>query len=189
MYTHKEREINYFQNSSYLFLSCWCFLFLSFFFIRFYLFTFKERDREGEREGEKHQYGRDTWICCLWHAHNWGPGRQPRHILWLGIKLATFWFTGQHSLYWATPARAFFSFLFPCYPPHFSYFQWDFSYNSKLNSEFNLTRNYTKRDQVLPPLLSHLLEKHYVKEHPTHLHKIVCTKGLANKWNDTYVFN
>ena len=31
---------------------------------------------------------------------------QPIHIPWLGIKPATLWFTGQHSIHWATPARA-----------------------------------------------------------------------------------
>ena len=59
-------------------------------FLRFYLFIFRER----EREGEKHQ--------CTPH---WGPGPQPRHVPWLGIKPVTFWFAGPHSVHWATPAR------------------------------------------------------------------------------------
>ena len=45
---------------------------------------------------------------CLLCAPYWGPGLglQPRHMPSLGIELATLWFTGQHSIYWATPARA-----------------------------------------------------------------------------------
>ena len=60
-----------------------------FIFKRFYLFIFRERGKEGK----KHQCVRETWIGCLSHAHNWGPGPQPRHVPWLGIELATFWFT------------------------------------------------------------------------------------------------
>ena len=43
---------------------------------------------------------------CLSHAPYWGPGLQPTHVPWLGIKPATLWFSGQHSIHWATPARA-----------------------------------------------------------------------------------
>ena len=98
-------------------------LFFIFNFLRFYLFslrrqlvkkkdfiyfTFRERGKEGEREGEKQQCARDTAISCLSHNPNWGPVPQPRHVPWLGIKLATFssfWFTGRHSIHWTTPAR------------------------------------------------------------------------------------
>ena len=37
---------------------------------------------------------------------SWGPGPQPRHVLWLGIELTNLWFAGQHSVHWGTPARA-----------------------------------------------------------------------------------
>ena len=52
---------------------------------------------------------------CLLHTPYWGRGPQPRHVPWLGIKLATLWPAGWHSIHWATPARAtklsfFFSF-------------------------------------------------------------------------------
>ena len=81
----------------------------NFFFLRFYLFTFRKRGRKGEREGEQHR-------CINWlplsHAPNWGPGPQPRHMPWLGIELATFQFAGQHSIHWATPARAISHFIY-----------------------------------------------------------------------------
>ena len=44
--------------------------------------------------------------CCLSNTPYWGPVPQPKHVPWLGIKLVTLWFTGQHSIQWATPARA-----------------------------------------------------------------------------------
>ena len=61
-----------------------------------------------EREGKKHPCAKDTLISCLSHAPNWGPGPQPRHVPWLGIEPATFWFAGQHSIHWATPTTASF---------------------------------------------------------------------------------
>ena len=86
------------------------------------LVSFRERGRKGEREGEQHQC--DTLISCLLHIPNWGPGPQPRHVPWLGIKPVTLWFTGQHSIHWATPAKAVVifnssprKFAQPCPPP------------------------------------------------------------------------
>ena len=75
------------------------------FFLRFYLFIFRERKREGEREGEKHQCARETLTGYLSHTPIQGPGLQPRHVPWLGIKLVTFQFAGQGSIHWATLAR------------------------------------------------------------------------------------
>ena len=46
---------------------------------------------------------RETLISWLSYTPNWVPGPQPRHVPWLGIEPATFWFTGQHSSHWATP--------------------------------------------------------------------------------------
>ena len=43
---------------------------------------------------------------CLSLAPHWEPGLQPRYVPWLGIQPATLWFTVQHSIHWATPARA-----------------------------------------------------------------------------------
>ena len=60
---------------------------------------------EGKR-GRKR--GRETSMCaCLFCTPYWGPGPQPRHVTWLGIKLATSCFAGRHLIHWATPARAF----------------------------------------------------------------------------------
>ena len=83
--------------------------------IYMYIYIFKdficllwEWGREGEREWEKQQHSRDTSSGCLSHALNWGldlnPGMCPDQE---GIQPATFWFTGQHSIHWATPARAY----------------------------------------------------------------------------------
>ena len=54
--------------------------------------------------------GRETSVCgCLSHTLNWGSGLQPRHVPWLGIELATLWFTDWHSIHWVTPPRACFT--------------------------------------------------------------------------------
>ena len=63
-----------------------------------YLFIFRGGGREKERE---------TPVCsCLLCTPYWGPGPQPRHVPWLGIEPVTLWFTGWHSIHWATPIRA-----------------------------------------------------------------------------------
>ena len=65
----------------------------------FYLFIF----REGKGGRKK---GRETSMCdCPSSTRCRGPGPQPRHVPWLGIKPATLWFTVQRSIHWATPAR------------------------------------------------------------------------------------
>ena len=71
-----------------------------------YLFLERGEGREKERE-------RNTHVCFpLTHPllGTW-PTAQSRARL--GIKPVTLWFTGQHSIHWATPARAFlFCFVF-----------------------------------------------------------------------------
>ena len=76
-------------------------VFSTIFFFSFLKFIFRERGREGEREGEKHQC-----VGRLLRAPHRGPGLQPRHVHWLGIKLVTPRFAGWCSIHWATPARA-----------------------------------------------------------------------------------
>ena len=100
---------------------CWVFsvflfvfyLLISFFFFKI-LFGFRREGREKERERNSNvsTFVRDTWISCLSHAPNWGPGLQPRHVPWPGIKLITFQFAGQSSIHWATPARVPFFIIF-----------------------------------------------------------------------------
>ena len=70
---------------------------------RFYLFL---KILFISRKGEKHQSTRGTSTGCPLHTPNRGPGPQPRHVPWLGIKPVTFWIAGQHSVHWATPTRA-----------------------------------------------------------------------------------
>ena len=50
---------------------------------------------------------RETSMCgCLSHAPYWGPGLQPRPVLYTGNLRATLCFTGRHSIHLATPVRA-----------------------------------------------------------------------------------
>ena len=67
-------------------------------FLRFYLFL--EEGKEGRKRGRE-----TSMCCCLLCAPYWGPGLQPRHVPWLGIKPVTLRFTGQHPIHWATPPR------------------------------------------------------------------------------------
>ena len=72
---------------------------------------------------------------CLSRVPNWGPGPQPRHVPWLGIKPATLWFTGQCSIHWAPPARAI-NFFFKLHVPTSTSFQLVFSSASSPLSAF-----------------------------------------------------
>ena len=81
------------------------------FFKKYFIYFFRERGKEGEREGEKHQC---VMHGCLLQAPNRGPGPQPGHVPWLGIKLVTFQFAGWCSIHWATPARVTI-FFYLCY--------------------------------------------------------------------------
>ena len=69
------------------------------FFPFIYLFLEREEGREIERERNI-----DVWFPLVHPLL--GPGPQPRHVPWLEIELATFWFSDQSSIHWATPARA-----------------------------------------------------------------------------------
>ena len=75
-----------------------------FIYFRFYLFLERGKGRKKERKRNI-----DVWKITLAASHsppNWGPGPQPRHVPWLGIEPVTFWFAGQHSIHWATLAKA-----------------------------------------------------------------------------------
>ena len=70
-------------------------------FFKDFIYLFLHRGEGWEKQREK------ISMCgCLLHAPYWGPGLNPRHVPWLGIELATLGFAGQHSIHWATPARA-----------------------------------------------------------------------------------
>ena len=68
-----------------------------------FIYLCLERGREGDRGEEKYQR---VVASHTPPSQGPGPGPQPRHVPLLGIELATLWFTGQHSIHWATPARA-----------------------------------------------------------------------------------
>ena len=69
-----------------------------FFFILF--FIFRQREREGKR-----------LHCIVASCARPLLGTWPRHVPWSGIEPRTVWFTGQHSIHWATPARPVIMFL------------------------------------------------------------------------------
>ena len=100
-------QVIWLRNPCYKNLSCIIVTFhiITFFGKDFYLLIFRE-----EKGGRNR--GRETSMCgCLFRAPHWGPGPQPRHVPWLGIEPATLWFTGQHSVHWATSARAMINIL------------------------------------------------------------------------------
>ena len=73
------------------------------FFKKDFIYLFLEKGRDEEREGEKQQ----SVVLPLTHplSLTW-PATQACDVPWLGIELVTLWFAGQHSIHWATPARA-----------------------------------------------------------------------------------
>ena len=107
-------------------------VFYIFFSSIFYLFIFRERSKEGERGRETLMCERYIELLPLSHTTNWEPGPQPRHVPWLGMELATFWFTGRHSIHWATPARVAFHFMTVCCLPNYSI-------NSAINQKWLLS--------------------------------------------------
>ena len=91
------RSIPYNPATSFSILSS-DFSYLYFISFKGFIYLFLER-REGRKKA------RELLMCgCLSHAPSWGPGLWPRHLPWLGIKLATPWFTGWRLSHWATRA-------------------------------------------------------------------------------------
>ena len=72
-----------------------------FIFKRFYLFIFRERRREREKERERNI---TVWLPLTYHPLGTWPAT--RHVSWPGIEPVSHWFTGWHSIHWATLARA-----------------------------------------------------------------------------------
>ena len=126
---------------------------------RFYLFL---KILFISRKGETHQSTRGTSTGCPLHTPNRGPGPQPRHVPWLGIKPVTFWIAGQHSVHWATPTRAenfilqnymwcmreIFTYLFFCVflVIRFGWIQWDFKYRFVFSGWVNLLHTCSEGD-------------------------------------------
>ena len=77
---------------------------------------------------------------CLSCVPHWGPGLQPRHVLWLGIEPVTLWFTGLHSDHWATPARCVQVFIWLCF--HFSWVYLRVKWLIYMVGMFNFIRNF-----------------------------------------------
>ena len=48
---------------------------------------------------------------CLSPTPHWGPVLKPRLVAWWRIEPAALWFTGWHSIHWATSARAIIHFF------------------------------------------------------------------------------
>ena len=64
------------------------------FFKRFYLFLERREGREEKRERNTDVWEKHRLVAS--HTHpDWRLNPQPRHVLWLGIKLATSCFAGQ----------------------------------------------------------------------------------------------
>ena len=75
-----------------------------------FIYLFSERRERREKERERN--------INVWEIHRSVATRtpltrdlhpQPRRVPWLGIEQVTFGFTGQHTVHWATLARAIFS--------------------------------------------------------------------------------
>ena len=73
-------------------------------FFKDFTYLFLER-------GERRERNINVRLPLMCPPPHWGPGPQPRHVPWLGIKSATPRFTGPHSIHWATSAGADFIFI------------------------------------------------------------------------------
>ena len=69
------------------------------FFKKIYLFLERGEGRDKERERNI-----PVWLPLARPLLGTGPATQC--VPWLGIKPVTFWFTGRHSIHWATSVRA-----------------------------------------------------------------------------------
>ena len=72
-------------------------------FLKDYIYLFLERRKKKEKERETNI---DVWekhLLVAYHTHpDQGPGLQPRHVPWLGIKLVNFGFAGQCPTNWVS---------------------------------------------------------------------------------------
>ena len=70
------------------------------------VFTFRERTGRRKIGREISMYERYTDLLLLAHPQPGRPDPQPKHVPCLGIEQSTLPSAGQHSIHWATPARA-----------------------------------------------------------------------------------
>ena len=76
-------------------------------FLKDFMYLFLERGEWREKDGKKPQCEKERhWLVASSVYPDQGPNQHLRHVPWLGIKLATLWFAGLHSIHWATPAKA-----------------------------------------------------------------------------------
>ena len=74
--------------------------FFVFFFFNISLIYFQRE----EKGGGKRERETSMWLPLT--CPQMGSSLQPRDVPRLGVQPGTLWSTGQHSIYWATPARA-----------------------------------------------------------------------------------
>ena len=67
------------------------------FFKKYFVYLVLERGEKREKERERNI---NVWLPLV------HPLLETWPVPWQGIKPATLWFTGQHSIHWATPVRA-----------------------------------------------------------------------------------
>ena len=91
---------------------------------------------------------------CFSCTPYWGPGLKPRHVPWLGIKPATLWFAGQHSIHWVTSARRNFlkpeTFVCLCCHGDAHYPGWDQKMDKLKLATVRLLRSHLPCDPSLP---------------------------------------
>ena len=105
MHSTVDKHLSYFQ-----FLAIKSSAAINIYFLKILFILDKGEGREKETE---------TSVCgCLLHAPYWGPGPQPKHVLWLGMESATLWFAGRHSVHLATPARGHFNIYISWWTSH-----------------------------------------------------------------------
>ena len=82
------------------------------YFFKGFIYSFLDRGagREKERERKIGVWENHWSVASCMHL-NWGPGPQPKHVPWPGIKLVTFCFVGWLPSNYATQIRAAHMFL------------------------------------------------------------------------------
>ena len=77
-----------------------------FIYLFIYLFIGGGREKERERSIDVCRKHQSVASCTLPTGDS--PPPQPRPVTRQGMEPATYWFTGQHLIHWATPGQEFF---------------------------------------------------------------------------------